>query len=98
MYSVVLAIDIVLAVFLCCLVMLQRADGGALGGLGGGTGSSFMTGRSVGNALTRTTAIVAALFFATSLFLGILARQNAPESVSLKNLTDQATQSQQKQD
>ena len=47
MYNVLLGIDIILALFLCALVMLQRSDGGALGGLGGGTGSSFMTGRSV---------------------------------------------------
>ena len=98
MYSVILTIDIILAVMLCGLVMLQRADGGALGGLGGGTGSSFMTGRSVGNALTRTTAIVAALFFATSLLLGVLAKQTAPEA-SLNNLTEKAAQTQQqKQD
>ena len=99
MYTVVLTIDIILAVFLCGLVMLQRADGGALGGLGGGTGSSFMTGRSVGNALTRTTAIVAALFFAASLFLGVLAKQNAPkESVSLQALAQKTAQTQQTQE
>ncbi len=95
MYSVILTIDIILAVMLCGLVMLQRADGGALGGLGGGTGSSFMTGRSVGNALTRTTAIVAALFFATSLLLGVLAKQQTAPDASLSNLTEKAAQTQQ---
>jgi preprotein translocase subunit SecG len=35
-----------------------------------------MTGRSAGNALTKTTAILAACFFATSLFLSILASQH----------------------
>lgn len=95
MYTVVLTIDIILAVFLCGLVMLQRTDGGALGGLGGGTGSSFMTGRSVGNTLTRMTAIVAALFFTASLILGVLAKQNTQQESLLKNLaTQQATQQQ----
>ena len=97
MYTVVLTIDIILAVFLCGLVMLQRADGGALGGLGGGTGSSFMTGRSVGNTLTRTTAVVAALFFATSLILGVLARQNTQQENLLKDLAQKQTQTEQTQ-
>ena len=96
MYTVVLTIDIILAVFLCGLVMLQRTDGGALGGLGGGPGSNFMTGRSVGNALSRMTAIIAALFFATSLILGILARQNTQQESLLKNLAaQQASQQEQ---
>ena len=86
MYNVLLGIDIILAVFLCVLVMLQRSDGGALGGLGGGTGSSFMTGRSVGNALTKATAIIAFFFFATSLALSVLAKQSAKPVDIVKNL------------
>jgi len=89
MYNVLLGIDVILALFLCILVMLQRSDGGALGGLGGGTGSSFMTGRSVGNALTKATAIIAALFFATSLALGVLAKQSAKPTDLIKNLPEQ---------
>ena len=77
MYTVILVIYIVLAIFLCGIVLLQRPDGGALGGLGGGTGSNFMTGRAVGNMLTRTTTVLAILFFATALILGILAKQEA---------------------
>ena len=86
MYNVLLGIDIILALFLCELVMLQRSDGGALGGLGGGTGSSFMTGRSVGNALTKATAIIAFFFFATSLALSVLAKQSAKPVDIVKNL------------
>jgi preprotein translocase subunit SecG len=51
-------------------VLLQRSEGGALG-IGGGGG--FMTGRGQANALSRATAILAALFFATSLIMSILA-------------------------
>ena len=90
MYNILLAIDIILALFLCGLVMLQRADGAALGGLGGGTGSSFMTGRSVGNALTKATAITAALFFAVSLALGVLANKTVKETSILQNLPETA--------
>jgi len=97
MYPIVLTIDIILAVLLCIVVLLQRPDGGALGGLGGGTGSSFMTGRAVGNTLTKVTAWLAFFFFATSLTLGILAKQdNQPESI-LQNLPQQTEQTQQPQ-
>ena len=99
MYRVFLVIDIILALGLCGLVLLQRPDGGALGGLGGGTGSSFLTGRSVGNALTKMTAFVAAGFFAVSLLLGVLAKQETQQTDVLKNLqqaqTQQAEQTQQ---
>ena len=43
MNSVLLAIDIILAVFLTILVLLQRSEGGALGALGGGSGNSLFT-------------------------------------------------------
>ena len=46
------------AMALVGVVLLQRSEGGALG-IGGG-GGGFMTGRSAGNALTKTTAILAA--------------------------------------
>ena len=89
MYNVLLGIYIILAVFLCILVMLQRSDGGALGGLGGGTGSSFMTGRSVGNALTKATAFITAAFFIIGLALGVLAKQNAKPDDFMKKLSSQ---------
>jgi preprotein translocase subunit SecG len=61
------------------VVLLQRSEGGALG-IGGGGG--FMTGRSAGNALTKTTAVLAAAFFATSLSLTIIARNTStPASI-----------------
>lgn len=76
MQTIILVVHIILAIFLVGLVLLQRSEGGALGGLGGGTGANFMTGRSVGNILTRMTAIVAGLFVLTSLTLGILAKRD----------------------
>ncbi len=57
-------------------VLLQRSEGGALG-VGGGGG--FMTGRGQANALTRATAILATLFFLTSLTL-TLACEPAPRA------------------
>ena len=71
MSTVLLLIHVMVAIALVGVVLLQRSEGGALG-IGGG-GGGFMTGRSAGNALTKTTAILAACFFATSLTLSIMA-------------------------
>jgi preprotein translocase subunit SecG len=72
MITVVIVIHLMLAVGLIGVVLVQKSEGGALGmGSGGMTG--FMSGRSAANLLTRTTAILAACFFATSIALALLA-------------------------
>ncbi len=82
MSTVILLIHVMIAVALVGVVLLQRSEGGALGIGGGGGGGGFMTGRSAGNALTKTTAILAACFFVTSLVLSILAsQQRAPSTI-----------------
>ena len=79
MITVLLLIHVMIAVALVGVILLQRSEGGALG-IGGG-GGGFMTGRSAGNALTKTTAILAACFFATSLALSILASQHRGDAL-----------------
>jgi preprotein translocase subunit SecG len=76
-------VHVLIAFALIGVVLLQKSDGGALGSLGGGGGmSGFMTGRSTANLLTRTTAILAAAFFATSILLVVLTnRSGAPTSI-----------------
>ena len=73
MTAVILTIHTLIVLGLIVVVLLQRSDGGALGLGGGGGGGGFMTGRGAANALTRTTSILAALFFATSILLAIRA-------------------------
>ena len=77
MQTVVLVIHLLIAIGLVGVVLLQRSEGGALGmgggGAGGGGMSGFMTGRAAADMLTRTTAILAAAFMATSLILAIMA-------------------------
>lgn len=63
-----------IALALIATVLLQRSEGGALG-IGGG-GGGMMSGRGAGNLLSRSTAILAALFFLTSIALTVLARTN----------------------
>ena len=56
------------------VVLIQRSEGGGLGiGTSQGMGS-FMSGRGTANLLTRTTAILATLFFAVSLSLALMSR------------------------
>ena len=81
MATVLLIIHIMIALTLIGVVLLQRSEGGALG-IGGGGGGGFMTGRGVGNFLTRATAGLAAAFFATSMLLSLIAtRSDAPRSI-----------------
>ena len=70
MQGFLIVIHLLVVIALVAVVLLQRSEGGALG-IGGGGG--FMTGRGQANALSRATAILAALFFATSLIMSILA-------------------------
>ncbi|HMK68903.1 MAG TPA: preprotein translocase subunit SecG [Stellaceae bacterium] len=72
MQTVLLVIHLMLAIALIGSVLLQKSEGGALG-MGGGGMSGFMTGRTTANLLTRTTAIIAGLFFLTSVLLVVLA-------------------------
>ena len=72
MITVIIIFHLLLACALVGTVLLQKSEGGALG-MGGGGMSGFMSGRSTANLLTRTTAILAAAFFATSIALAVLA-------------------------
>lgn len=72
MMTFLLVVHILLALALIGVILVQRSEGGALG-MGGGGGGGFMTARGSANLLTRTTAILAVLFFATSIALAILA-------------------------
>lgn len=71
MQTVLIVIHLMIVLALVGVVLLQRSEGGGLG-IGGGSG--FMTARGAANTLTRSTAILAVAFFATSLALSMLAR------------------------
>jgi preprotein translocase subunit SecG len=83
MIVILFVFQVLIAIALIGVVLLQKSDGGALGSLGGGAGmSGFMTGRSTANLLTRTTAILAAAFFAICILLVVLSnRTGAPTSI-----------------
>ena len=80
MESLLVSVNIVLAVLLVGTVLLQRSEGGALGL--GASQDSFVSSRSAGTFLTKATAIIATLFIITSLSLTILAKKDlSPTSV-----------------
>lgn len=80
MQTLLLFAELVIAIALVVFVLLQRSEGGALGiGGGGGMGGLFSP-RGAGDVLTRTTAILAFLFFATCIALNLVALHGRNES------------------
>ena len=82
METVVIVIHLMVVLALVLVVLLQRSEGGALGMGGGGGGGGLMTGRGTANVLTRATAILAVVFFATSIGLSLIAEmKDRPGSI-----------------
>lgn len=82
MQPVLITIQLFVSVALVISVLLQRSEGGALGMGGGGSGlGGLFSPRGAANTLTRTTAILAVLFFATSLALTVVSLHNRPRSI-----------------
>ena len=72
MENILLIINVILAIVLVILVLVQKSEGGALGiGL---SQDSFMFSRSAGDFFTKATGVVAALFIICSLSLTIISR------------------------
>ena len=81
MENILLTLNIVFAIILIGLILLQKSEGGALGiGL---SQDNFMFSRSAGNFLTKVTAIVASLFIICSLGLTIISRGELTPTTSV---------------
>jgi preprotein translocase subunit SecG len=70
MLTFIIVIHLMIVLAMCGLVLLQKSEGG---GLGIGSTGGFMSSRGTTNVLTRSTAILAACFFGTSLLLSVIA-------------------------
>ena len=81
MENIFLTLNIIFAIILIILILLQKSEGGALGV--GVSQDSFMFSRSAGNFLTKATTIVATLFIICSLSLTIIGRKDLPTSTSV---------------
>jgi len=81
MENILLTLNIIFAIILIILILLQKSEGGALGI--GVSQDSFMFSRTAGNFFTKATAIIATLFIVCSLSLTIIGRQDLPTSTSV---------------
>ena len=89
MESLLIFVNIALAVILVIVILLQRSEGGALGL--GVSQDNFTTTRSVGTFLTKFTSILAALFIICSLALTIVSRGELTPSSSVLDQVEEDT-------
>ena len=81
MENILLTLNIIFAIILIILILLQKSEGGALGI--GVSQESFMFSRSAGNFFTKATSVIATLFIICSLRLTIIGRKDLPTSTSV---------------
>ena len=89
MENILLVLNIVIAVILVLLILLQKSEGGALGI--GVSQDNFMLSRSAGNFMSKATAVVATLFIICSLALTIISRgELTPTNSVLDQIEDKS--------
>ena len=86
MYQVLLIIHVLVAVAIVGLVMLQQGRGADAGAGFGGASNSVFGARGAASFLSRTTAIMATIFFVTSLSLAYLAGKK--DNTKAKDIMD----------
>ena len=90
MENILLVINIILALILVSLILLQKSEGGALGI--GVSQENFMLSRSAGSFMTKATAIVATLFIVCSLALTIISRAELTPTSSVLDTIEEKTE------
>ena len=86
MENFILGLNIFLAVLLVLIILLQKSEGGALGL--GVSQDSFVSSRSAGSFLTKTTAIIATLFIITSISLTIMSKEEFSSTSVLEKIEE----------
>ena len=87
MENFILIVNIVLAILLIGVILLQRSEGGALGL--GISQDNFVSSRSAGSFLTKTTAILAALFIITSISLTVISKEEFSSTSVLEKVEEE---------
>ena len=90
MENILLVINIILALILVSLILLQKSEGGALGI--GVSQENFMLSRSAGSFMTKATAIIATLFIICSLALTIISRAELTPTSSVLDTIEEKTE------
>jgi preprotein translocase subunit SecG len=76
--QIIVVFHVLVALAIVGLILLQQGNGADAGAsFGGGSSQTLFGASGGGNALTQATAILAAVFFATSFGLAVIAKQNA---------------------
>ena len=86
MENFILIVNIILAILLVGIILLQKSEGGALGL--GASQESFITSRSAGGFLVKATSIIAALFIITSISLTIISKKEFSSSSVLDKVEE----------
>jgi len=81
MENILLTINVILAIILVILVLVQKSEGGALGI--GISQDNFMFSRTAGDFMTKATGFIAALFIICSLSLTIISRGDIEPTMSV---------------
>jgi preprotein translocase subunit SecG len=89
MENILLTVNVILAIVLVILVLIQKSEGGALGI--GVSQDNFMFSRSAGDFFTKATGLVAALFIICSLSLTIISRGDLEPTVSVIDKIDESS-------
>ena len=87
MENLILILNIILAILLVGVILLQRSEGGALGL--GASQDSFITSRTAGSFLTKVTAIIATLFIITSISLTIISKEEFSSTSVLEKVEEE---------
>ena len=87
MENILLTINVIIAIILVILVLLQKSEGGALGI--GVSQDNFMFSRTAGNFFTKATALIASLFIICSLALTIISRGELTPTTSVIDKTEE---------
>jgi len=87
MENILLVVNLVLAIVLVLLILIQKSEGGALGI--GVSQDNFMLSRSAGNFMSKATAIVATLFIICSLALTIISRGELTPTSSVLDIIEE---------
>ena len=81
MESLLIIINVILAIILVITVLLQKSEGGALGL--GVSQDNFTSTRSIGNFLTKFTSVIATLFIICSIAIVAISRDEFRETQSV---------------
>ena len=87
MENFILIVNVILAILLVIVILLQRSEGGALGL--GVSQDSFISSRSASNFLTKTTAILATLFIITSISLTVISKEQFSSTSVLEKIEEE---------